>query len=187
MKESATTLQLVHEIGLRAVGRRRLADATGLSEMTVRLELERLRNQGAVELRRDGPRLTQSGSRRFASLFRFLRDVRSLDLRSLRVDAVGLAAWLAPIPFMSAWSVRDVAVRGGATGLILLRQESGDWRFAHNGEPVRDRNAPDVAAIDAAFPDAASGDLLILAFGADRLAAGRGLWSVLAELLATAA
>jgi len=185
MQVSGTTLQLVYEIGLRRLGRRRLAESTGLSEMTVRLELERLREQRCVDLRRAGPRLTASGREHFARLFEAIREVQPLELDTLRLGAVGLAGHILSRAIPPAWAVRDIAIREGATGLVLLRFESGEWAFTHDNEPVRLRNPVDASTLDAAFRDPAEGDHLVVSFGRNRLGAGQGLWSALARILSS--
>ena len=185
MQSSGTTLQLVYEIGLRRLGRRRLAESTGLSEMTVRLELERLRERRLVDLRRAGPRLTLSGRAHFARLFEAIRDVRPLLLDTLRLDVVGLAAHIRSEAVPPAWVARDIAIREGATGLILLRLESAEWAFTHDAEPIRLRNPVDASTLDEAFRDLAERDHLVVSFGSSRLGAGRGLWSALAQILSS--
>lgn len=187
MRESGTTLQLLHEIRRRPSGRRRLAEATGRSEMAVRLELDRLRGRGLIELRREGPRITEAGRRGFEQLFRSVHDVQSIELSALQLDEVGVGAHILLAIEAPAWVLRDLAVRQGASGLVLLRREGGTWRFAHDGEPVGLRNPRDDGRIEKAFSGASSGDALILSFGPDRRSAGCGLWAVLAEILAQAA
>lgn len=183
MVASGMTLQLVYEIERRHLGRRRLADAVGGTEMSVRLELERLRDGRLLELRREGPRLTGPGAKRFKPLFDCVRDVRPVELTTLRVDAIALGAVVRGCTPPSAWEARDLAVRGGATGILLLRFESGSWFFTHDGEPVGERNRVDAGTLSAAFSDVESGDHLLVAFGGDLTQAGRGLWHVLSETL----
>ncbi|TSA49489.1 hypothetical protein D4R47_03740, partial [archaeon] len=62
----ATTLQLVFLLGRECLGRRRLARRADLSEMTVRIQLERLRDQGFLVLDKSGGALTSVGKERFA-------------------------------------------------------------------------------------------------------------------------
>jgi len=183
LPESGTTLQLIHHVGLEGLGRRRLAELTELSEMTVRLELEHLRECGFVDLKRAGPELTSQGRRHFAPIFEQIGAVRALKLTSLQLDDVALAAHSFFEGTPLAWAVRDVAVREGATGLVLLRYGDCGWSFTHDDEPVRLRNTHDALTIETAFPDPAYEDGLIIAFGPDRRHAGRGLWSAIGEVL----
>ncbi len=185
--DEAIALQLAYHITTARLGRRRLATQTGLSEMAVRIELERMRDRGFVRLLRSGVELTAAGRRHFRVLLRPIVRVGSVGLSpSLRLDDVGLAAHLTVGATDSVWAVRDAAVREGATGLLLLRYDPGGWAFAHDGEPVGLRNPRDAEAIGAAFPDPGDGDLLPVAFGPDVKGAALGLWRAVLTLLARA-
>ena len=176
MEESAAALQLAYHISHARLGRRRLALRTGLTEMTVRIELERLRGRRLVRLQRSGVELTPAGRRRFAGFLESIRSVAEVALTSLRVDDAGLAAHLTTGSTGPVWALRDEAVREGATGLLLLRFSPDGWCFAHNDEPIGLHNPQDATTIAAAFPDPRKGDLLLIAFGPDLKRAGLGLW-----------
>lgn len=182
-------LQLVYHIGRACpakgrLGRRRIAIVSGLSEMSVRLELERLRNDGWVTLDRSGVELTKSGRRRFASMLNRIRDVREVNLTSLRLGDYGLAGLVAAHESSAVWAVRDLAVREGATGLLLLRFSGAGWLFSHDDEPVAKRNPTDAAILATTFPEAITDDRLVIAFAPDLGSAGLALWRVLGELIA---
>ena len=183
MPESGTTLQLVYHVGLEGLGRRRLAESTGLTEMTVRLELERLRERGFVDLKRAGPELTTQGRQYFSPAFERIVAVRALELTTLRLDEVALAAHSFFKQTPPAWAIRDVAIREGATGLVLLRYGGSGWAFTHDDEPIRLRNSHDALVIETAFPDPACEDGLIIASGPDRRLAGLGLWGSIGDVL----
>jgi len=183
MKESILALQLVFHLGRGSQGRRRLAEATGASEMTVRLELERLRESGFVALRRLGAALTDSGRNHFERLLEGVREIRVLPLTTLRIDRVALAAHLAATEKRPVWLIRDAAIREGASGLVLLRYDSGGWQFVHDEEPVALRNPQDAATLRGAFPNCTPGDRLVLCFGPDRRFACLGLWRAIDEIV----
>jgi len=183
VEESVVAIQLAHHISRARLGRRRLALHTGLTEMAVRIELERLRDRRLVRLSRGGVELTPAGRRRFSPSLRFVRSVARLELTSLRIDDVGVAAHVAPCEFGSVWGLRDAAVREGATGLLLLRFGLSGWAFAHDGESVQLRNPEDAESIAAVFPEPAQADLLLIAFGPDLKCAGLGLWHSVSAML----
>jgi hypothetical protein len=185
VRDSVVALQLVFHVGQARLGRRRLAIRTGLSEMTVRLELERLRELGFVRLRRSGAEFTRAGREHFAPLFDRVRAILELELTSLRLDAVTLAAHLEAPERSPVWTIRDRAIREGATGLILLRFGPGPegWSFTHNDEPIEAQNPRDAAAIVAALPAPCVGDRLLIVSGPDRRRAGLGLWRVIREIV----
>jgi hypothetical protein len=183
--DESVALQLAYHISVARLGRRRLAARTGLSEMAVRIELERMRDRDFVRLLRSGVELTAAGRRHFRGLLDPIVRAAPVELSpSLRLDDVGLAAHLTSGAPDSVWAVRDAAVREGATGLLLLRYGPGGWAFAHDGEPVGLRNPGDAEAIGAAFPDPSEGDLLPIAFGPNAKDAGLGLWRAVLALLA---
>lgn len=183
--DESVALQLAYHISVARLGRRRLAAQTGLSEMAVRIELERMRDRGFVRLARSGVELTAAGRRHFRGLLDRIVRVGPVGLSpSLRLDDVALAAHLTSGVPDSVWAVRDAAVREGATGLLLLRYGPRGWAFAHDGEPVGLRNPRDADAIGAAFPDPSDGDFLPIAFGSNAKDAGLGLWRAVLVLLA---
>ncbi len=181
---SAAVLQLAYHISHARLGRRRLALQTGLTEMTVRIELERLRDRRLVRLQRSGVELTPAGRRRFARFLKPIRSVAEVKLTSLRVDDVGLAAHLAPGDTGPVWTLRDEAVREGASGLLLLRFGPKGWSFAHNDEPIHLHNKRDAATIDETFAEPREGDLLLIASGPELKRAGLGLWRAIFTVLA---
>lgn len=185
VKDSATALQLAFHVGHSHFGRRRLALCTGLSEMAVRLELERLRGLGLVRFLRSGTELTRAGQAHFASLFERVRAVLELELTSLRLDHVTLAAHITIAESSPAWTIRDRAIREGATGLVLLRFSPEGWKFSHNNESVADQNPRDASTIETMFPKSYSGDRLILVSGPDHRRAGLGLWHAIKEIVWT--
>jgi hypothetical protein len=178
MEESVAAVQLAYHMARSRLGRRRLALRTGLTEMAVRIELERLRDRKLVVLERSGVALTASGRRRFAPLLEPVRSVRGVELTSLRIGDVGLAAHLTGGKAGPIWTLRDAAIREGATGLLLLRFGSDGWCFAHDAEPIRRRNPRDAMTIDETFPDQREQDLLLIASAPDLARAGLGLWRV---------
>ena len=151
--------------------------------MAVRIELERLRERGLVELDRAGVSLTAAGRRRFRPLLDPIRAVAPVELGSLRVDRVTLAAHVARRETEPAWTLRDHAIREGATGLLLLYYGADGWAFVHDNEPVRVRNPQDAAVLESGFPDPSPGDLLLVASATDLRHASMGLWRVLFSVL----
>jgi len=77
MSRPAITHQLVFLLARQKLGRRSLAQRSGLSEMAVRLELERLRDEGLVAPVKSGVTLTDSGERRFRSLLAHVRTLKA--------------------------------------------------------------------------------------------------------------
>ena len=186
MSRPAITHQLVFLLGREKLGRRSLAQRSGLSEMTVRLELERLRDEGLVVSVKSGVTLTDSGGRWFAPLLVHVRALKELSLTSLARDEVTLAALISHRGRRPVWWYRDQAIREGATAMVMLRYAEEGWCFAHDMEALGIQNPCDELVIEQAFPTKTQGDLLVIVTARDRLRASLGLWSVITEVLFSA-
>ncbi len=181
-----TTLQLVFLVSGEHLGRRRLAQRTGLSEMTVRLQLERLRDEGFLALNKSGAALSRFGKERFASLLTHVKALRGLFLTTLAQDTVTLAALVSLPAEKPSWWYRDHAVREGASAMILIRCCVEDLCFSHSEEQIGTHNPHDEQVIKGAFPFRQEEDLLVIVAAPDRKSAGLALWRVIGEMLSEA-
>jgi hypothetical protein len=152
--------------------------------MTVRLELECLRNAGFLTLDKSGATLTGSGKERFVPLLSHVKRVREIALLSLAQDAVTLTALLSSPATRPPWWYRDHAVREGASAMILIRCCVEGLCFSHSKEQVGAHNPHDEQVIEGAFPFRQEGDLLIIVTAPNRKGAGLGLWRIIGEILA---
>jgi len=180
---SSVALQLAYAVRRERLGRRRLADRSGLTEMVVRVELERMRSEGLVRLDRSGVALTIKGKRQFAAYLDCIRSVHDLHLGSLQLDVHEAAAHLSSVTVPPAWMLRDEAIREGATALMLLVHTSNGWAFSHNQETIRSLNPADADEIETTFSDANDEDLLIIVSGPTRQQDRRGLWRVIRAIV----
>lgn len=87
MSRPAITHQLVFLLAREKLGRRSLAQRSGLSEMTVRLELERLRDEDLVAAVKSGVTLTDSGERRFQPLLAHVSGKTAINIQNLVTEA----------------------------------------------------------------------------------------------------
>lgn len=179
MDDAIMALELAYHLQRERLGRRRLAERTGVTEMVVRLELERMHKRGWIHLPRSGAELTAVGRERFEPLLARVRDVQLLQLKTLRLDDVALAGLIAVDSSPTAWGLRDRAIREGASGLLLLVHRNVEWTFSHDAEPIRHRNPEDAATVDEAFPEVQPGDHLIVVFGPSVRTATAGLWQAM--------
>lgn len=165
-------------------GRRSLALATGLGEIMVRQELERLRSFGLVEMGRHGTRLTPQGEQEFAAVIDGVKEVEELRLEELELDRFTVGALVRGASVSGpTWQFRDLAVREGASGAILIRCTAAGPRFADSGELLGAQNPRDATLLRASFPQQQEGDLLILVSAADRRRANLGLWQMVTRVL----
>ena len=183
MRTDVITLQLVFLVSGERLGRRRLAQRTGLSEMTVRLQLERLRDEGFLVLNKSGAALSQFGKERFASLLTHVKVLQGLSLTTLAQDTVTLAALLSCPAARPPWWYRDHAVREGASAMILIRCCVEDLCFSHSKEQIGTHNPHDEQVIKGVFPFRREEDLLVIVAAPDRRRAGLALWRIIGEIL----
>ena len=183
MRYTPITLEVAFLLKEERLGRRSLARRTGLSEMTVRLELERLQNKELITTDRRGVTLSALGGERFSPLLTHIKQVAEPSLHSLAQDTVTQAALLScPTARPPRW-YRDLLIREGGSALILIRCCPEGWCFSHNKEKVSDQNLHDERVIEGAFPLRREGDLLLIVSAPDRKSAWLGLWRVITEIL----
>lgn len=174
--------QLAWLLNRRRWGRRSLARTTGLGEMVIRQELERLRSMGLAEMDRRGTRLTSRGRREFATVIARVEDVKELDLQELGLDRLTVGALIGgAVGGGSSWQFRDLAIRAGASGAILIACTSKGPRFGDSGELLAARNPHDAALLRESFP-AKVGDLIVLVSAPDRRRAHLGLWQIIGAI-----
>ena len=176
MEHSITALRLAFLLQKERLGRRRLATRTGLSEMTVRLELEQLRSRGLVQLDQLGCKLTDKGLSTFSPVLNLVVKVLPVELDGLQIDTVSLAAHLRRARVPAAWQLRDEAIREGASGLIMLSQHEDEWIFSHDQEPVRVQYLDDAQQLDQIFQEVNPNDVVLIVSGPDRGVCAQGLW-----------
>jgi len=183
MPYTPITLEVAFLLEEERLGRRSLARRTGLSEMTVRLELERMQKEGLITTDRRGVALSAHGREEFSPLLTSIKQVAEPSLQSLAQDTVTLAALLSYPTARPVWWYRDLVIREGGSALILIRYRPEGWCFSHSEEKVSDRNPHDERVIERAFPLRREGDLLLIVSAPERKSAGLGLWRVITEIL----
>lgn len=168
-------------------GRRSLARTTGLGEIVVRLELERLHQLGLVEMDRRGTRLTPQGQREFAAVIARVKEIRELQLSELALDRFTLGAQVSEAGKGGAsWRLRDLVIREGASGAIFITGPATELRFSDSNEPLARRNPKDARLLQESFPGQEEGDLLVLVSAPERGRAHLGLGRIIVELLGAA-
>ncbi len=179
-------LELIYWINRERLGRRRLAQRTGLSEMRVRLELQRLRDSGYVSFEKLGVALKDKGKKRFSLALNKIRQVSDIDPKIITEGSVSQAALLSHLPSRPAWSYRDLVIRQGGSALMMLFYGQEGWFFPDSRELFGTQNPDQVQLIDQAFGVRKIGDLLLIVSAPDRKSSGLGLWEVVGEVLSEA-
>jgi len=183
MRYTPMTLEMAFLVKEERLGRRSLARRTGLSEMTVRLELERMQKEGLITTDKRGVTLSAHGREKFSLLLKHIKQVAEPSLQSLAQDTVTLAALLSYPTARPVWWYRDLVIREGGSALIMIHYRPQGWCFSHSEEKVSDQNPDDERMIEGAFPLRREGDLLLIVSAPERKSAGLGLWRVITEIL----
>lgn len=177
---------LIYALREGALGRRTLVRQTGITEMTVRTHLEKLRAAGLVTMVKAGTLLTPSGLEVFSNGLQRIAHVGPLPLAELTLDRHNAAALVkrAGEALRGGWRYRDLAVRAGASGALFLTRGSEDWHLSDEEHPLREHNPQDTKTIEARYP-AQPGDGLVIAFSSKSALAGLSLWEILTALITT--
>lgn len=176
--------QLIWLLSRGERGRRSLAQATGLGEIAVRQELERLRSRKLVDMDRRGTRLTPKGEREFAPVIGQVKEVEEVRLEGLELDRITVGALVSrPAGGGPTWQFRDLAVRQGASGAILITCTASGPQFSDSGEPLAAQNPRDALLLQGSFPGQEERDLILLVSAPDLRSANLGLWKVITAIL----
>jgi len=179
--------QLVYLLHREITGRRTLVKRTGLTESTVRTQLNKLKTQGYILSSKAGMMLTPKGRRAFQPILNRVKEVCELDLTELKLDRFNSAALIEGTKRLEEpWKYRDLAVRAGATAALFLSCVRGDLHFADTGHKVSKQNPKDAYYIKKVFRGARDGDFIVIVFATQRAEANKGLWQIISRALKSA-
>ena len=166
------------------VGRRALAQALQINDGVTRGLLERLAEQGMVEVGEGtGVKLSKKGSE---MLQKYLREIGVKKITTLNEMelvpgkvSVGVQLPRRYTPGMTGVSQRDEAIKAGADGTLTLTVLKGDLLIPPDGKKVKDLSPRDNDRLREIFK-LADNDLMIVGFGKN---ARRALSGALAAVL----
>ena len=166
------------------VGRRALAQALQINDGVTRGLLERLAEQGLVEVGEGtGVKLSRNGRE---TLQKYLRQIGVKKITSLNETelvpgkaSVGVQLSRKYKPGMTGVSQRDEAIKAGADGTITMAVVHGDLLIPPDGKKVKDLSPHDNNRLQEAFK-LSENDLMVVGFGRD---ARRALSGALAAVL----
>ena len=165
-------------------GRRTLTNMVGASESSVRTVLEHLQSEGIVEMDRRGTSLSDMGRLAFGPLLESVQEVKTVDLPELSLGEISRVALLQEVDELSgrAWSFRDLAIREGAQGAIIL--ETGDGiKFLHSDDLLQETNPEAEKIIKQEFPRWKEASLIIIVSGDSSEVVEYGLWRIIGEIV----
>jgi len=176
--------ELIYLLKDGPLGRRTLTDKVGASESSVRTVLEHLQSEGIVEMNRRGTSLSEMGRLAFGPLLESVCSVKSVDLPELTMGSICRAAELDKVEELSgkAWSFRDLAIREGARGAILL-ENNKTIKFLHSDDRLEEINPDAFETICERFPDWESSSLIVIVSGETPEEVEHGLWRIIGEIV----
>lgn len=163
-------------LGEGPVGRKRLVRRLGVGEGSVRTILKKLSSEGLISSSKGGHALSAEGKRKVASILDKIGTPTEVKLPQLK-DKRGQTAvvvYKAAGGLSSVVGLRDIALKAGADGALILACEGG--RLAYPGDVMGGR-VPDVDGID--FGD---GDVVVVGFAETMEKAEDGALSIALEL-----
>ena len=176
--------ELIYMLKDGPYGRRTLTEKVGASESTVRTVLEHLQNEGIVEMDRQGTHLSDMGRLAFGPLLESVLEVKSISVPELSMGDTSRAALLTKLTKLSgqAWSLRDLAIREGAQGAIIL-EINKTIKFLNSEDCLRETNPEAFEKLKETFPDWRGGSLIIIVSGDSSEVVEYGLWRIIGEIV----
>lgn len=172
--------RVIYLIGKHGFGRRKLAEELGSTEMKTRMMIEKLAEDGIVEVTRKGCDLTPRGERIFKRLEGLIKGIKNIKLGKLSLDKACVGATIKK-RLNSSWEVRDEAIRGQATGAIVLYNLNGNLVMPPSKTQLN-QYREDYEIIKKEL-DLQNGETSILVFAPDRASALNALWRVLSSIV----
>jgi len=176
--------ELIYLLKEGPTGRRTLTDHVGASESTVRTVLEHLQSEGIVEMDRRGTSLSEMGRLAFGPLLESVKQVKSVKLPELTMGEICRAGLLTKVEDLSerAWSFRDLAIREGARGAILL-EITEKIKFLHSDDLLEEINPEADKELKEAFPRWREASLIVIVSGDSSEEVEYGLWRIIGEIV----
>lgn len=157
------------------VGRQELAKGLELGEGTVRTILESLKSKKLLESTKKGHFLSKKGSEVLSQIFEHIAMPRDMAMQNLYPDLRKAAVLIRNMPNLKGlYRLRDIAVRNGAEGAIILN---------YNGKlyaPESDYEQ-DYMELERHF-DFRNDDVLVIAFSGQKRLAENGAIAIAVEL-----
>lgn len=178
---AASLLFALHKSPL---GRRTLVERIGVTESTVRTQLNKLHARGWVDFAKCGTSLTASARKAFSAFLEAIKSVQTLNLEDLNLAPWQCAVQVRGVSLLkSPLILRDRAIQGGASGALLLAY-SDKLMFFDSQDTLKTIYPQSNDALVQAFPTLQREDLLLVAFAHEVNQAKRGLWHMVVALLA---
>lgn len=163
------------------LSRARLQELLGLGEGSVKSMVKYMKKHGLVSTSKAGSKLTRKGSSILRKIRLFVPKICGISLEYLSVGKINYAAILRGMKISEILRIRDMVIRLGGTGAVLLFYKEGRVEIPYVAEDLKSVSNSDYGNICGMGPQ--DGDSIIIVGGEDRGSALKALGSVLLELL----
>jgi hypothetical protein len=133
---------------------------------------------------RRGTSLSEMGRLAFGPLLESVLEVKTVNPPELSMGEISRAALLTKVDDLTgrAWSFRDLAIREGAKGAVIL-EINGKIKFLHSQESLEEINPEADEVLKETFPDWEESSLIIVVSGDSSEVVEHGLWRIIGEIV----
>ncbi|MBO3769978.1 MAG: DUF4443 domain-containing protein [Thermoproteota archaeon] len=164
------------------LSRARLQELLGLGEGSVKSMIKYMKKHRLISTSRAGSKLTEKGVSMLSKIRVFVPKICRISLEYLSVGKINYAAVLRGIKISEILRIRDMVVRFGGTGAVLLFYKDGSVEVPYVTNDLKSISDRDHIKICEIGPK--EGDSIIIVGGEDKASTLKALGSVLLELLA---
>ena len=172
----------VYLLGEETIGRRTFAKRMGLSESKARHLLNQMRAEKTIKMEKAGCVLTEKGKGAYRVMKRRIVGIKKMGLEQIGLDRHNCCALVKKWKLGTPWKERDLAVRAGATGLLMLQLVGGKLQIPPSTLKMHKTYPKDAVAIMQGF-EPAEKDVILACFAPSNEECERGLWGVLGHIL----
>ncbi|MBO3808590.1 MAG: hypothetical protein FGF50_03240 [Candidatus Brockarchaeota archaeon] len=174
-------LLTILQIGEGTVSRAKLQRLLGLGEGSVKSMVKCMKKYGLISTSASGSRLTGRGIWILKRVKLHVPELSKTGLDYLSVGRVNYMAVLRGIGPLDALKTRDMAVRLGGSGAVLLTLKEGGFRIPYVAEDLRSFSVKDHEELSKL--SLKDNDFILIVGGEDERSALGALGSILLELI----
>jgi len=174
-------LEALYLLSKKAISRRKLMHELDLSESKTRTLLSHLQEIKYIKPGTKGYALTERGDKNAGKLARIIKDLKRIDLGKIVEKKSGFAlnASSMKIPLRS-YQLRDIAIRGGAEGALVLKAERDKLKFVDSATGAYGGK---LQHIEKQLKGLQNNDTVIVSFAQNAENAKAGLWNIIENLI----
>lgn len=163
------------------LSRARLQELLDIGEGSVKSMIKYMKKHGLISTSKAGSKLTEKGVSMLSKIKVFVPKICKISLEYLSVGKINYAAILRGVKISEILRIRDMVVRFGGSGAVLLFYKNGYVEVPYVAKDLKSISDKDYDKVCEIGPR--EGDSIIIVGGEDKSSALKALGSVLLELL----